>query len=406
MTNRLLSIVLSIVFAASAAFGQTSSQVLEAQYNNDIAALLECCNSRNKKIADDAYKALFAYANLDGLSLNDIVKYYNIAKGNPALEQLFGEMYEKKKQALYESYKYKTVKAVMEEARYSPEKKELISDFIRDNIGSHLDELTYNDLTYLHNELPDYMFSDVQNERNSRTAEKQALVKSCVSQYCDLETQHIKKFCYVFEKSMWEYLYLNYGRVIVEYANHELPESAEAMAKQYRTYVKNEFSEAKFKSFMQGELDKFCAEINKVRSSYASQCGRTDYVKLSLEMPVVKFSNYSASDDNLQKIIDEKASYKESTKTVDMLATGANLVSWFFDGGVVSNLLITGAKHLITSGLADDMAEKVLEARKMYVSDVLKAMEYNGESQFASVENALKQQLIDNEKTFRNDVEK
>jgi hypothetical protein len=203
-----------------------------------------------------------------------------------------------------------------------------------------------------------------------------------------------------------EYLYLNYGKVIVAYANTALPETTDEMESQYKSLVKAEVSDAKFKSFMQNELDKFCAEINKARSSYAHQCGKSNYVKLALKMPDVKLSNYSVSTESLLKIVDERKSYKENTKTADWIATGASVVASFFDCGFLSNALITGAKHLVTSSLADDMAENVLEARKEYLSKVLKSLEENTENQFSTVENSLKQQLSDNEIQFRNDLEK
>ena len=108
----------------------------------------------------------------------------------------------------------------------------------------------------------------------------------------------------------------------------------------------------------------------------------------------------------LQKILDEKADYEDSKSTVDGIATVANVLSFFLDGGIVTNALIAGAKHLITGGMASDMQENVLEARKSYISDVLQSMELNIENQFSSIENSLKQQLSDNELKFRNDVEK
>lgn len=406
MKNGLLSILLATVFAAGTASGQTNADVLKAQYNHDITALLNYCNSSDKQIADEAYKALFVYTDLNNLSFSEIAKYYNIVKYNPTLEPLFGTMYEQYRQKFYASYKSKTVSQVFEEKGHYSDRRDLIDDFLRENIGKHLDELTFDELTYLQHEVPNFMSSEVQRERNSRTEEKQALVKKNAYQYCNLEKQHIDKLCYVFEKSIMEYLYLNYGQVIVAYANNELPNTVEAMDAQYKQFVKNEFSDAKFKSFMQGELNKFCAEINKVRSGYAKQCGKTNYVKLTLNMPKVNISSYSAPTDNLQKILDEKADYEDSKSTVDGIATVAGAIATFFDGGLLSNILITGAKHLITGGMASDMQENVLEARKSYISDVLQSMEQNIESQFSSVENSLKQQLSDNELKFRNDVEK
>ncbi len=401
-----LSLLLIATFTVATTYGQSSIDVLQAQYNNDITALLNYCNSRDKNIADEAYKALYVYSDLTDLSLNDIVKYHDLTKYNPTLRPLFDEKYEDVKQNLYAKYKYKTVKDVINEANYYPEKRELVNEFLKTNIGDHLDELSYDELTYLRHEVPGYMSYAVQSERDGRTVEKQMIAKSNANHYCDLEKEHIDNLYYVFEKSVMEYLYLNYGKVIVAYANTALPETTDEMESQYKSLVKAEVSDAKFKSFMQNELDKFCAEINKARSSYAHQCGKSNYVKLALKMPDVKLSNYSVSTESLLKIVDERKSYKENTKTADWIATGASVVASFFDGGFLSNALITGAKHLVTSSLADDMAENVLEARKEYLSKVLKSLEENTENQFSTVENSLKQQLSDNEIQFRNDLEK
>lgn len=401
-----LSLLLIATFTVATTYGQSSIDVLQAQYNNDITALLSYCNSRDKEIANEAYKALFAYTDLNSLSFPEIAKYYNIAKTNPTLEPLFGKLYEEFRQKFYASYKSQTISQVWTERSRYNDRQELIDDFFKDNFGNYLDELTFEDLTYLQHEVPTFMYREIQRERDSRTSEKQALAKKNAYQYCNLEKQHIDKLCYVFEKSILEYLYLNYGQVIVAYAKHELPNTVEAMDAQYKQYVKKEFSDTKFRSFMQGELNKFCAEINKVRSNYAKQCGKTNYVKLTLNMPKVNISSYSAPTDNLQKILTEKAEYEDSKSTVDGIATVAGAIATFFDGGLLSNLLITGAKHLITGGMASDMQENVLEARKSYISDVLQSMEQNIESQFSSVENSLKQQLSDNELKFRNDVEK
>lgn len=401
-----LSLLLIATFTVVTTYGQSSIDVLQAQYNNDVTSLLKLCNNSNKKIAEDAYKALFVYSDISDLSLDEVVRYYDITKNNTTLSPLFGAKIEDAKQNLFSKFKSKTVKDVINEGKYNSAKSELVNEFLKTNIGDHLDELSYDELTYLRHEVPGYMSYAVQSERDGRTVEKQMIAKSNANHYCDLEKEHIDNLYYVFEKSVMEYLYLSYGKVIVAYAQAKLPESTETMVSQYKSLVKKEISDAKFKSFMQKELDKFCTEINNARSSYAKQCGKNDYVKLTLKMPDLHLSNYSASSAALQKIVDERQSYKDNTKAADWIATGANAVAWLLDGGLLSNVLITGAKHLVTSGLAEDMENNVLSARKEYISNVLNALEENTESQFSIVENSLKEQLSDNEIQFRNDLEK
>ncbi|MBO7595701.1 MAG: hypothetical protein J6T70_01490 [Bacteroidales bacterium] len=399
VSNKLLSVLLICAFVASSAFGQRNEDVREAQLSNNIERLIELSNSQGD-IATEAQKALLTTVSYSEITNYQIaMQYYDKAKNTPAIEPVFKEYMEKYKQTELLNIKGMNVGELTKYMSMSNEKNSLAKYAIINTILQHRNQLTLDNLNYLCAELPLYTY-EFNAERKTRVKESQELLRTHVKQYTIEESKFMKNFCYIIERSAYDYLYESYGYIAEAYSKiSKLPENEDDIEKQFNMIVQTVFSSDKYRSYLQNEINNFCAQVNKQRALYAKTAGVNKFTKLSLKVPNISFDNYSADRKAINKIITEI----EDNKTYNGVANTVSTIGSFIPGW---RWVIKAGAFLAKVYLSSSLVENIMEARKEYMQDVLVALEQKIMDETQAVEDQLYKQMIDNESKYIQDVQK
>jgi len=378
-----------------------------AQLDNDINTLISLSKSSDASVRSQAQKALLTTTEFNNIDFDVAASYYDDAKSNPDIERLFRQMYEDKKIDEIGKFKEKDIAGINQYANMSDNKMDLTLELLENSIYDHKDELSLQELNYICAELPKYHNSDFNKERSTRIPEIQTVLKRNVSTYVNDEAKFIRNFNYIIEKSAYEYLYECYQHIAKAYSTvSKVPGDVESMEAQYRYIVSKVMAGEEFRKYMQQEVDLFCEHVDNGRLVYCMAAGKPSFEKLSIQVPEITFSGYSAVDSSLVNIVAEREDYESTQNTVNGVATAVGIIGGIFGMGLGGSLLTTGVKTLAKMYFSSEMVERITMARKNYMNDVLLAMESDVRTQSEMIQESLGKQLMANEKKFKEYVEK
>ncbi len=347
-------------FATIDAIAALTKEAQQAIYRQNIPQMLVAANitADNEKAVIDA---LCNDYNFDDYSYEQLISWAPITSSG-VISRMIAEAINRKEVVILNEMRNFNAAEFVAYTYAFPERKRICDAYLREIFLPNVKNLSLKELVYFDDYLPSQYHQQIASEIDTRDKEVASILHKNASDYKNLEKQLLERLKFIIENNLWSCFVNGHKELNKAYAQIGIvPDNSYIAAEQYQRLVGICFPTNSIRESIQGEVDKFCAQINTARQEYNKAAGNSGYSKMSYKVP--EFRIYSAaSSAPLNGIADARERYIRNREDI---STGTSVLGWLF-GGVVG---------LVAQGIGDwmavdDLVESEFNARKKYMEGV------------------------------------
>lgn len=321
--------------------------------------------------------------------LNTIINY---CKNDSVVCPMFIPFQQKRFAELVSDISKQTPKELVQYAKKYPTLASDVYNLLGSAIVANKKNIKLQELLYLQYQFPTLMEKEVEKEVKTRNKELQNILWFNANKYFAAEKEQSELLLYVLERKVYSYLYLKYSLICYEYAQiGDVPNDVNSIEREFDKIVKKNIRSNELMNYLQLEADAYCDVINQTRKGYCVSAGIPKYVQLDVSVPPLSFK-YFSDRDLLAKIPQARKDYLENREDA---STVADVAGFFF--GSFAKLVVNGVGDYL---VADNLADKIINARLLYVDEVFNSMHEYIEKEVDTMIMDVITQISNNERSY------
>lgn len=331
-----------------------------AIYKNDLIAMVknyEPTGDQESRVID----ALCANVDFGKYSFEQIAEAHRYARINTVRDILQHELTLKKIE-IKRDIADMTLEELIQYAKTYPQRATLTQDVLDNAVATNLNDLTYHELVYLQDVVPNCASAEVNRIVSQRADEKARILSDAASSILSYERKEKATVKYGMERLIWTYFVTAHKELTRAYSTISMvPDAPSQASAQYQQLVKACFNSKYLQSLLQKEVNNYCTQVNAARAEYANFVGKKTYPKFSYTVPAPNFKS-SFSNACFNRIAESRRNFIEGRQNVN---SASGVVGWLFGG--IAGVVTKGLGDLFA---IDGLVDAEYESRLKYVQGV------------------------------------
>lgn len=381
-------------------YAQDGSLEIDKMYlQQDVVSLIECCEkypTQQERIED----YLFTGIDYDSYTYEQILDFCELASNSSPLLSDFNKIKSEKEIEFLSAISQLTAEQLTDYLKQFPKRKGIINLYTQSVVQSHLDSLSYLELSYLERKSNFSFIQDIKGEKVKRKGEIKSILRNEFDSYCQTEEKQLDKLMYMMKYRALTYLHFTFRRIASSYSKVEVPEYPDEMVRQINSIINSLLKTSELDALLQQVGVNYCKAINRNRTAYLRQIGCAasidESIDLNLKTSAFQSFSYQASIDYFNEIFRLRKELMETKNTSSSVSGVAGL---FTDWAGVG-------RALYDYGAVSEEAQKEVKLRTEYLSETQSSMEESIEKNFNKVEGVIRNMYRINLEKFKEYVSK